>query len=148
MCMVAKKITGKTWNRLVLESGYPVRVHWTKELLRSELRHWHRTGRCSLPGVSYSTLYQAAYDEYGSLWQALRAAGISVQRPVVVDWSRAEVIRRVRARLRRRESISSRAVFKADKNLYKRARRHLGKPWIQAMRDLGYDCEKPLPRKR
>lgn len=136
-----KRLFGKSWGAVLKEKGYRLDsgIRWSDEVYLRELRRWHRTGRTAIPGITYEALYLHARTRFGSWWNALDAAGLRPHRRKLVRWNRGEVVRQISRRHRDGLSLSWRVVFKDDSRLYNAARIHLGKPWIWALRELGYD---------
>ena len=144
-----RRLTGMSWTRAIQHLGFRGRVVlWDKELLKQELRRWHRTGKTRLPGISRVALQLAANDWFGSWWKALEAAGVRPRSRPPVRWTRAEVLKRLRRRCREGKSMSWRAVLNDEKRLYRATRRFLGKPWTEVMRDMGWDGRVKQSRRR
>jgi len=130
----------RPWSVVIQDLGYRGRqIAWTDDLLRREIVRAHRFERASLPGVSRNAVYQAARERFGSWGKALQAVGLNPTLPLPQRWTKERVLRRIRERARRGESLSWQVVFKAEKGLYRAVRRFFGKPWTSLMRELGHD---------
>lgn len=79
-----------------------------------------------------------AFRLFGSGRRALARAGVPVAHRLPVPWSRREVARHVRLRLRGGRSILARDVQRDERVLYNAAVRIFGKPWPLVMEHLGH----------
>ena len=140
---VAYRLFG-SWDRALKVAGVDPwitrKTHkWTKVRLLAELRGLAVAGVWRPSAVAITrrgSLRVASIRLFGSWPTALRAAGL---RPNRVPWTRAEVIRRIRARHRAGRSLNAAAVHHDDDQaLYNFARRSYSS-WDRALRAAGID---------
>lgn len=135
-----RSVVGKSLSAVLQDMGLRgTAIAWTKPLLLRELRHFHLKGRSRLPGVTRDALYQAARDYFGSWGNALKSAGVRLARRLPRRWTKEDVLRSIRRRAREGKSLAWDVVLRDDRGLYKAARRSLGKPWREVIREMGYD---------
>ena len=136
----ARIVMGKPWSLILQDLGLQGhKIIWTKKMLREEIRRFHLGRRSRLRGMTRTRLYQAAQGLYGTWWKALKDAGVRSSQGPRIAWTRGEVIRRIRSRHRLGKSMHGSVVLKEQRSLYATARRVLGKPWEQAIREFGYN---------
>lgn len=118
---------------------------WNRAIVIATIQQLHQAGD-PLNAVHvqrhHHSLYPAAVKYCGGWGRAVSAAGIEYARVRKCrpcrSWSKAEVIRVIRSRRRRKLSLSTKAVSREDYGLLRAARRKFGKNgWRKALRAAG-----------
>lgn len=150
------------WGKAVSAAGFNYRKiyrkylphKWSKQLIVEEIRKLSlQSARLNSNQIQvhHALLYAAAVKYFGGWKEAIKAAGFDYSKIRAVrpfrSWSKAEIVREIKRRKRKKLAINAMGICREDRGLYSAVKRYFGNGGMrEPLRRAGFKLEELDPK--